>query len=179
MTKSESIGSTHPITHIKNSIKRALDHDAERGLKTYCGGVFIDYLGILMESYANQVGIRQEHYYMCLRNSIQVINKTIAQPHNCITLIVHQLSGKANSFEPGIIADHSHGAGNRSFGENVDFCFQGSKVDNNGLGVFGCTKHREAAPKHPVVIRICGDTCRLEQAQGYKLDSKNHIVIGT
>lgn len=103
----------------------------------------------------------------------------VARPMQTRTWLVHQLTGKANSFGPGAELHHTDAAGCASFGEYAYAAIVGGQpTGKDNVAVFRYSKHREGPPQPPRFGRVYGDYGRVVDAtDDYRFSHGGRSVV--
>lgn len=82
----------------------------------------------------------------------------VAKAFECPVMLLHQLSGEANSRIPTADFHHTDSDECKSIGMFCDFCIQTGPQTQDGrqLCVFDCTKHRRQPPRQRQIVRVRG-----------------------
>ena len=150
-----------------------------RGSSCYVRNVIIDYLGLMVDRDATlkqQENGRQEDH-KTYQTAVARIVREISKPFSCHTVVLHQLSGAANSMlSPTKTLHHTDAKGSKSFGENLDFSFVIGNLNSDSMGQIACTKHRRSRRVPPSIIRVDGEYNSVVGLNNYHIDSRGQIV---
>lgn len=94
-----------------------------------------------------------------LRDIPRACGAMLAKPYGAPCIIMHQLSGEANSRNPTAKMHHTDAAECKSFAEFADFaivCGQPTE-DERRLCRWDATKHRREPPRGDLIVQIVGD----------------------
>jgi hypothetical protein len=126
-------------------------HDVE------CGWVGIDYVKAMIARFMQAGEMSNDELRFQIQGVPLMAKDNIAHPFHCPVWLLHQLSGDANSFKPGVLADHTHSSESKSFAENLDFSFSiGKPEESLQAALFGCSKHRRQPGFPNSIIKIDG-----------------------
>ena len=140
-----------------------------------CGSVVIDYAGALVKRMmmSGTVSGSLDDASM-LRHHLGGVplaaKQQISEKFDCVTWVMHQLSGEANSRGPTAKMDHTDAAEAKNFAENLNFCWVVGKPTSDNLVVMSCTKHRRRPPRDSMIIRVDG-------GMNIVRDVDNHYVL--
>lgn len=87
-----------------------------------CGGIYIDYAGIMCKRYMYARGINMDHLRHYLNAVGDQVRRRLSEQYNTTSWIFHQLNGDANKRRSTTLQHHSDAADSRSFAENLANC---------------------------------------------------------
>jgi len=165
-------GGVPELVHRLNGLLRA------PGASYYIQSVVIDYLGLLVDRYQNNLPARAKvEPHKAYQEAVDVVRNLIAKPFECPVWLTHQLSGAANSIlNVTRRIHHTDAKGSKSAVENADFAFVVGNLTSESIGVLDCTKHRRYRPMPRTVIRVEGDINNIVSLDNHLIDSRGQIV---
>lgn len=166
-------------TNLVDGMRSALEMILRQNPHKRVGGITLDYAGALARRYliAKQNGDFSQLRHILSMIALQL--KDLSQEFNCPIWCFHQLSGAANSRSRKGLPDHTDAAENKAFGENFDFCFVNTIVNEQGLCVMACTKARRAQLVRETVVRVEGEHSRVVSVDGdFVFDRGSQRIVG-
>lgn len=140
--------------------------------------VWIDYAGAAAVRYIHAGNASHDHLRHLLKEMPLMLKTRLAKPYKCTVYVNHQLAGDVQDRAPGVALHHKDSAEAKSFAENLDFCFCVGNTTLEGLALLNCSKHRSAAAKPPIVIRVDGSLSRVEDTGGaYVVDPALRQIV--
>lgn len=101
-------------------------------------------------------------------------------PHKAPLLLLHQLSGEANSRAPTADLSHTDAAECKAIGEFASFAIvTGNPTqDDNQLTKWRCTKHRREPPKPHAIVQVDGRFCRVQdRSDEFVCDMASRMIV--
>lgn len=101
-------------------------------------------------------------------------------PHRAPLLLLHQLSGEANSRAPTADLSHTDASECKSIGEYAAFAVvTGNPTqDDNQLTKWRCTKHRREPPKPHAIVQVDGRFCRVvDRSDEFVCDVGSRMIV--
>jgi len=115
-----------------------------------------------------------------LRDTVRQAGQLLAKHYNCPVMIMHQLSGQANTKTPASRLDHTDAAECKSFAEFADFAVVTSRPteDERQLARLVCSKHRRTPPRGHAIVKIMGEFCHLvDVSDEYTVDYAERNIV--
>ena len=148
--------------------------------KCYVHRVMLDYVGLMVTRYMMANPKIHESQETNLITAVpNAVKRLICKPFNTHAILFHQLSGTANASSKSIkLPDKADAIGSRSFSENCAYALVTSNLtqDDERVGLMQAQKTRRSAPVRPVVFRVDGPFCRLEETQSHFCSTGNVLV---
>lgn len=104
----------------------------------------------------------------------------LIEPHKAPLILMHQLSGEANSRAPTADLSHTDAAECKSIGEYAAFAVvTGNPTqDDNQLTKWRCTKHRREPPKPHAIVQIDGRFARVvDVSEDFTIDTASRTIV--
>ena len=162
-----------------NEISQVIEAELlERGVEShYVHLVVIDYAGLMVDRYIESENLKTEQTRTLLKSAANRLKHRVANRYDCPIILLHQLSGEANSKSPGAKLSQTDAAECKSFAENLDFSFIVGQLTPDNLCQFANGKQRRAARKPPKILRVVGAFNRVDDVSDrYFLDQTNHSI---
>ncbi len=159
-------------TGLADELSGLVQADQQRKGNPGVRGVFIDYAGAAVERYLDARDLDRKEMRSRLKAFPLHCKQKIAVPYETSVWVAHQLSGMANAKGSAQVQHHTDAAENKSFAENLAFCFTvGVKDQTTNMCVLAKTKGRRAAGSPTRVIRVEGELWRVtDQSHLYAVD---------
>jgi RecA/RadA recombinase len=141
----------------------ALNMEQKQSSKLVFKLVVIDHLAAMVDNMVGS-GMRREDKTDTLSRVPLNLRSWIAMKSNCPVVIMHQLSGEANSRNPTATFHYTDAAECKSVAKYCDFALITGPTtqDDRQLCVWDCSKHRREPPRNRTVVRIDGIYHRIE-----------------
>ncbi len=145
------------VDEIAGIIRAEVEFHRRRDVEHRIGGIVIDYVGAAVERY---IDMAPKASYDNLRHLLSKFplhaKNKIAMTFDCPVILLHQLSGAANSFTSGKVPKGTDSAECKSFRENLDWNIIVGNPTQEGRALLVLDKKRRGPAKRPVVIQIDG-----------------------
>lgn len=145
--------------------------------------VWIDHLAAMIEQQLGAIEVmnlgESTRRYLIRQSALQ-ITKLIAKRFDVPVVVLHQLSGDANSRGPVAKVHHTDGDECRTVGMPFDFAIvSGSPTeDNERLCVFDMSKHRRRPPRQRQIVRVRGDFNQITNVSNkYTVDYNTRRIV--
>ncbi len=143
--------------------------------------VILDWLGLFIKNFIQYTGTRdiQFRIYNEMQMACQKFYEKISTKFNCPVLLIHQLSGQANTLSPAATISHAHSADCKSLAVTAWHCFVMGALDKETKACkFVCTKSRGGPPKSERIIVLDGKFCRfVDKTDDFWVDKVNGRLI--
>lgn len=154
------------ITEIANIVRSEL----RRRKGCYPLSFWVDHVSALADRMAEADSSHDDKLHLILKRLPRQAADKLAKPYNAPVMLMHQLSGEANSRRVTSKFHHSDAAGSKSIGEYVNFAIVTGPTDDEGLCKWECTKHRRTSAHKHRVIRVIGQFNRVIDEPDYVID---------
>jgi len=137
----------------------------QRKRKMPIRAVFIDWAGQMVRNQllAERGAVEGSNMALELGGLLGMAKREIATPLNCVVWVPHQLKGNLTKRSPGTTPHHSEAEWCASFANNAWYAFCiGKKDEQHSVCQVAATKTRHAESVPPVICKIKGEICRME-----------------
>ena len=167
------------VDEIASLLRTDVEFHRRRGIEHRVGGVIIDYVGAAVERYIDMTPNTSHDNLRHLLGKFPLHAKNkIAMAYKCPVIVLHQLSGTANSFSPGKLPKGTDSAECKSFRENLDWLIVVGNPTQEGRALIGLDKQRRGPAKRSVVIQIDGRFCSVLSTDGrWVLDEHTGSIV--
>lgn len=126
--------------------------------KQRCGGIYIDYAGLVCKRQLAAKNMNPDHLRHLLGGFGDALRIRLAEHLDCTVWVAHQMSGVANTRSPTTELHHADSAECKSFGENLAVCgCLGNKDRHTGCLLLNWSKSRYRAPGPELpILQISG-----------------------
>jgi len=148
----------------------------ELGTDVHVAGVYIDYLGALVDKYVDAQGLDPDESRVYLKKFANRLRKQVLAKYNCPAWLAHQFGAEGNQKAPGVPLHHTQAAECRTVGENWNFAFMIGNKDQNECCVISQTKGRRMPGAKDKILLIEGAFSRVRDTAGAYVLDNNRIV---
>lgn len=124
----------------------------------------LDHAKALADKIHASQDLKPEHMRGTLGRIPFECGQLLAKKYDAPFLLLHQLSGEANSRKPTAKISHTDADECKSFAQYADFAIQTGNVTEDGrrLCIWRCTKHRRMPPTGTCIVHVDGRFGRVE-----------------
>ncbi len=159
-------------------ISARIQNDLDQNPGTFCAGVWVDYLGTMVERHITAHNKNRDETRHLLKSAPLYLAQMVGQRFDCPVWAFHQYSGSANERKPGADMSQTDAAECKSIAEHVAFSFAlGTKTDDQ-LVVLSVEKTRRDVHRPKTVLKVHGEFQTVIDTRGqYTVDPTSKMIV--
>ncbi len=153
--------------------------ERELGCRCHVAGVYLDYLGAMVERHAEATGKSEEFELRRLLSKFTMHGKRrIAYKFKTPLWVCQQFGAEGNKKKAGIILDHTSAAECKTVAENWNFALNIGCKDGNDCVVVSQSKGRRTGSMREKIMKINGLLSKVEDVSAqYRLDNGRIVDV--
>lgn len=141
--------------------------------------IIIDWLGLLVKRNLDMKNPRDYQFQLISKMQKACDDAAKLTRFGCPVVLIHQLSGAANTFTPGVTPTHAHAADCKTIAVSASHAFvMGTKDAETNVLQWNCAKTRTAKANPPRLLYLDGEFCMFRDVtEDYWVDPVTKRIV--